>query len=115
MMYGGGGHIVAVIAAKVAQGKPYDFRFASLVTNGAILFASGITHVVASRGIWRGNGSAIRSSAVAATAVIAYCAILMPVASARSAALPALALNLVYLVALGGMAWSLNNRNDRAR
>ncbi|HEX6749519.1 MAG TPA: hypothetical protein VF092_19650 [Longimicrobium sp.] len=105
MVYGGGGHLLAVIGAKVRQGKPYDFRFAALVTNGVILLGSGLTHLVASHGIARGQGWALRASALAAALVSAYCLILLPVRTARGAALPALVLNLAFLVWLVAATW----------
>lgn len=97
MVYGGGGHLLAVTAAKVQQGKPYDFRFAGLVTTGVMLLGSGLAHLAASRGIARGEGWAPRASALAAAMVSAYCVILLPVVTARAAALPALLLNLAFL------------------
>ena len=105
MVYGGGGHLLAVTAAKVQQGKPYDFRFAALVTNGVVLLGSGLTHLLASRGIARGRGAALRASALAAVVVSVYCLILFPVRSARGAAVPALILNATFLVWLAVMGW----------
>jgi hypothetical protein len=49
MAYGGGGHLLAVIGSRARQGRPYDFRFAALVTNGAILLYAGLTNLVLSR------------------------------------------------------------------
>ena len=114
MIYGGGGHLIAVIASKVTQGKPYDFRFASLITNGAILLLAGLTHISVSRRIWQGSSAAIQASGVAAAAVMAYCIILLPVASARDAALPALVLNVAYSAALVATARAVNKRRRRA-
>jgi hypothetical protein len=117
MAYGGGGHLLAVTTAKVQQARPYDFRFAALVTNGAILLASGLTHLVASRGIVRGRGWALRASALAAAAVSAYCLILLPVPSARDASVPTLILNASFLawVAVAGWRAARRPRGDGGR
>jgi hypothetical protein len=104
MAYGGGGHLLAVISTKVRQGKPYDFRFAALLANGAILLGSGLTHLVVSRGIARGHGWALRASGLAAAAVSVYALILLPVSTARGASVPVLALNLAYLAGVAATA-----------
>ena len=105
MLYGGGGHLLAVTDSKIRQGKPYDFRFAMLVANGAFLLYAGLTNLVLSRWIARGRHWALAWSAAVTGALAGYCLLLLPVPTAREAAVPALALNLAYLAWLVVVWW----------
>ena len=95
MVIGGTGHTLAVIGARA--GRPYDFRFAALLTNGAILIYAGLTNLVLSPWIYRGRSWALAWSAAVTAALAAYCSILLPLATARGGAVPVLALNGTYL------------------
>ena len=110
MLYGGGGHTIAVIESRARSGRPYDFRYAALLTNGAILLYAGLTHLVLSRWIARARRWALAWSAAVTGALAGYCLLLLPVPTARGAAAPALALNLAYLVWLGAVWWRARGR-----
>jgi hypothetical protein len=99
MVIGGTGHTLAVIGAR--GGRAYDFRFAALITNGGILVYGGVTNLALSPWIARGRTWALAWSAAVTAALVTYCVILLPLATARGGAVPALALNVTYL------AWAL--------
>lgn len=103
MLYGGLGHTIAIVGSMIKHSKPYDFRFAGLLTTGIILTFGALTSVIASWSIARGSRRAAAWSAGATGGIVVYCAILLPVEAARDAAGPAFVLSLAYLVTLLGV------------
>jgi hypothetical protein len=49
MRVGGGGHTAAVVGRELRSGRPYGFRFAALLTNGAILLYGGMSQLALTR------------------------------------------------------------------
>lgn len=78
LLFGGGGHIVGVVARAVARGKPFDYRLASLITTGGVLAYAGLINLAVSRWIRRGSPWALAVSAVATLPLLIYAAVLHP-------------------------------------
>ena len=112
MLIGGGGHTIAVVGSTLRFGKAYDFRFAALVTNGAILIYVGLTNLLLSRWIARAHRWALAWSAAVTGGLALYGAILLPLPTARDAAGPVLALSLGYLCWLG-IVWRTHRTSAR--
>ena len=97
MVIGGGGHSIAVTSVRLRSGMPYDFRFVGLLTIGWTLLFAGITYFALVRWIAVGNRWAFAWAAVTSIGLLLFCLILMPLATAREAAIPTLSLNAVFL------------------
>jgi hypothetical protein len=73
-------HTLAVVNGAVTARKPYDVRFAWLVTTGALLMYTGVINVWLARAIKRGDRSAMTASAAATIALLLFLLALHPAA-----------------------------------
>ena len=71
-------HTTAVISVALRQGKPYDFRLASLLATGGILVYPGLINIGISRWIKQGHPWALAMSAVVTLPLLLYEALLIP-------------------------------------
>ena len=74
-------HTAFVIRGAVSAGKPYDVRFAWLITTGALLMYTGVMNVWLARRMNRGERSAMTASAAATIALLLFLAALHPASS----------------------------------
>ena len=73
-------HTLAVTSVKLNADKPYDLRFAWLLTTGLILVCTGLAPIALTAWIRRGEPWALAIAASAATFLLAFMVILNPVA-----------------------------------
>jgi hypothetical protein len=77
-------HTIAVIGSAVRNHKPYDLRLAWLLTTGVILIHFGVSNIILSLWIRRGEPWAVGASAGATVLLLAFFAVLNPVDSQAS-------------------------------
>ena len=99
-------HTVGSLRVNVGV-KPYDFRFASLMTLGLSLVFAGLLQAAAGRGVARGEGWAFGLGVAASLFVVGLVLLLLPVLPAVGM----LALN-VALVGLLAWAWRMEVRGS---
>jgi hypothetical protein len=74
-------HTTFVVSGAVRAQKPYDVRFAWLITTGALLMYTGVINAWLARAMKRGERSAMTASAAATIALLLFLAALHPASS----------------------------------
>lgn len=73
----GGGHLYGVIADALAESKPFDYRFVSLLATGGILAYPGVLSLMVCRWLWQGRDWAYAMCIAAAAATMVYLGLLL--------------------------------------
>ncbi len=77
MVITGAAHLLAVISAALAQDKPYDFRFVSLIATGGIIIYVGLLNLGVSKWLGQSKGWAFSMSAFGTAAYLVYLVLLL--------------------------------------
>ena len=101
LIVGGVGHLFGVVATALEQEHPYDSRMVSLLATAGLLLYAGALNIVVSRSIRRARRWALAIAAFTTVSLVAYLALLLPLPDAGGRTLGYLAVNVVYLGALG--------------
>jgi hypothetical protein len=75
LMLGGGGHLSAILEART--GKPFDYRFVSLLTTSGILMFPGVVAIATSYWVWQGRTWAYVACLLSASELMLYLGLLI--------------------------------------
>ena len=74
-MLGGGGHLSAILETRA--GKPFDYRFVSLLTTSGIRMFPAVVAIATSYWLWQGRTWAYVACLVSASALMLYLGLLI--------------------------------------